>query len=336
MKIPTQRLLLVAACSLLAAAVASDGVGHGTSRRSRLRYIMHHRTGCGGGLVVASPQKHEKKEPVILSYRPDRTDHFLFARDVANKNTRNFGWGKHREEYVDKLTKRKSIIRVSCRTYSREDFERLHRIDGFSHVFTATQLSDFIEELHKVDYPKDSSEEWRRIFFEAIAWRYPQDGTFWGSQSYFSDKVKWTRMALYNGSFEAEPTKVLEAAVGVLTEVAEWGFRKERLKEVSPQTGSSFPFGMPEAAARKSEEAAIRLLNMELLYENLEAARLTLAKETWEKCNLMLGEAYRRQDRVELERLRLLKKRILGSLDEAERDAMLRLIPPADRPPSEK
>ncbi len=157
-----------------------------------------------------------------------------------------------------------------------------------------------------------------------------------GAQSYFADKVRWTRMALYNGSFEEEPAKVLEMAVGVLTEVAEWGFRKERLEELSPQSEKSFPLGMPEAAARKAEETAIRLCNMEVLYEDLEASRLTLAKETWEKCNLMLADAVRRQDRVELERLRLLKKRILGSLDEAEREAMLRLMPPADRPPSQK
>lgn len=335
MKNPFGIQLLVVACALLATVVASDGVGHGTSRRSRISYIMHHRTGCGGGLVVSSPQKHEKKEPIILSYRPDRADHFLFSRSAEIKfsqdyrmNVYHFGWEDHRKEYVAVLSKGESLVHTSSQSYRQEDKD----IDGFSHVFTVPYGNHFIEELHKVDYPKDSSDEWRRTFFEAASWRYPQDGTFCGAQSYIANKVKWTRKALYNGSFEEEPTKVLEVAVGVLTEVAEWGFRKERLQELSPQTEQAFPSGMPEEAARKTEEAAIRLINMELLHDYLEASRLTLAKETWEKCNLMLGEAYKRQDRVALERLRLLKKKILGSLDEGERDALLRMMPPADRP----
>ena len=93
---------------------------------------------------------------------------------------------------------------------------------------------------------------------------------------------------------------------------------------------------MPGVAARKAQLTVTQEHLLEELFDVLENIRLPLANETWEKCNLMLADAVRRQDRVGLERLRLVKKRILGSLDEAEREAMLRLMPPADRPPSEK
>ena len=204
MKIQIRWLMMVAACALLATTVASDGAGHGTSRRSRLRYIMHHRTGCGGGLVVASPQKHEKKEPVILSYRPDRADHFLFARDRESRLARlPVGWSKKFDEYI--------------------------------------------AVLNTTDSCSVQTDDWKRAFFEAATWRFPQNGPTFVARKFFKAKAEWTRKAFHNGSWEAEPIKVLEASVEVLTEVAEWGFRKERAKKVLPQTGEFFLLECPES-----------------------------------------------------------------------------------------
>lgn len=327
MKIQIGRLLLLVACALLATETMGAAPRYGqTITRGSGGHV-----GQCGGMVVSGQRKHEKKEPVILSYRPDRTDHFLFARDAASRNMRDFDWTRHREEYVKGLNRGEAPIRVTASPYGG-----LVRGDGKWALSPENMRRVFYDGLLKIESPEKTSPEWRRMFFEAASWRYPQDGTMRSAKDYFENKVRWTRQALCNGSWDAEPLKVLEAAVGVLTEVAEWSFRKTRVPEEPQQSAASFSFGMPEAAVRKAEEAASRQTSMRLLCDVLRSSRLTLAEETWEKCNLMLGEAYKRQDRVALERLHLIKKRILGSLDDEERKTLLNRMPPADRPQTDE
>ena len=252
---------------------------------------------CGPGMAIQLRPKKEWKEQVVRSYHPERRDHFLFAKGAG------------------------------AREIPREEWKPWwEKIKGWDAV------------LGKVDPRGGREEEWRRMYLEAAAWRYPRDGDLLTAVAYFKHRAEWTRRAFHNGTWRSDPETVLTAAVGVLTEMAEWSFPREWVmdgegdgrKGVRPARASP---GTPEALARKAENAAKRRKTLDILDIVLRGSRRSLANETWERCEFMLSKAQLNRDAAAIARLVPLRKRILGSLDDYEREQLLRGNPPLDLTP---
>jgi hypothetical protein len=128
--------------------------------------------------------------------------------------------------------------------------------------------------------------------------------------------------------------EILEAAAGVLEEIAEWSFPVDELwfesrpgQEALRAAGVQSPDDLSDDASRESYREAVsadaRRHDLAKLQECLFSERRVLAQKTWWHCMQALSEAEQSGDTTAQRRLDHVKTRIVGSVEPAERDRLI-------------
>ena len=195
-----------------------------------------------------------------------------------------------------------------------------------------TSSEEMAQRLQKTETAFDACEseasgtgEWRRLYMDAAAWRYPRNGQLDVAIGYFQKKSAWTQRILGKPEWMHD-AEILEAAAEILSEIGEWSFPRGMLwfeakpgQGVLRAAGVERPDDLPDeaskAAWRKAVEEDARRRALLKLQDVLALARRDIAKAAWWHCKQAMVAAEKEKDEQSLARLKAVKARILASVE---------------------